>query len=265
MELVFTLRQSANQPDHEKKYPKRQEVRIAVMLFQDGSTASSDDEISPLLVIPGTAAAPMLPKVERLNGSDLWSYNVSLIVGDLFNAPKEDGNMSKMGDPLESRPNKCLLLVVTAKPRFGKNRMKDTFFDGVFMLQQARVIQPAPLSEYKTQVDISWEDHAAYPRQVTVRPAITLKMGEPTHLFLKDRQQLYLNITVHSSSVLGPDDEVIWEAKLRSGSKQELARFPLAPIELRTSTASSRISDINLYDLTKQSPESLQLHVYYLL
>lgn len=256
-DVVFALRQSTRDSDAGGKYPERLEVRIPVVLSQERSPTGGSEEIKPLLIIPGTAEAPVLPKVEGLNGSSLWSYKTSLVVGSLFNPPQDGANK---GDALQAYPNKSLLLVITAQPRFGKGRMKDAFFDGSFMLHQARVVQPAYEAPYATQFDISWEKNVAYPRQVIVERGVMLKMGEPSYLEIFNREKVCLNLTVHASSLLGPSQKIIWEAEMRTATEQLSERLSLSPGDLCQFTTSSQRHDHNFQHLAKKGPLSVRLY-----
>ncbi|TFB01708.1 hypothetical protein CCMA1212_006416 [Trichoderma ghanense] len=257
MDLIFALRQSPRDSDAGGKYPERLEVRIPVALSQERTPSGGNEEVKPLLIIPGTAEAPVLPKVEGLNGSSLWAHKTSLVVGSLFHPPPDGANR---GDELQAYANKCLLLVITAQPRFGKGRMKDASFDGSFMLHQARVVQPAPAAPYTTQIDISWEKNVAYPRQVIVERGVMLKIGEPSYLEIFNREKVCLNLTVHTSSVLRPDDRVIWEAEMRTASEQLSERFSLSPGDLCQFTTSSQKHDYNFQEWAKKGPVTVRLY-----
>ncbi|PTB63055.1 hypothetical protein BBK36DRAFT_1127295 [Trichoderma citrinoviride] len=256
-DLVFALRQSSKDSDSGGKYPERLEVRIPVVLSQERAPSGGSDEIKPLLIIPGTAEAPVLPKVEGLNGSGLWSYKTSLVVGSLF-CPPADG--AKKGDGLQACPNKCLLLVITAQPRFGKGRMKDAFFDGSFMLHQGRVIQPDNAAPYATQFDVSWEQNVAYPRQVIVERGVMLKIGEPSYLEIFNREKVCLNLTMHTSSVLGPDDKVKWEVEMRTATEKIPMTFSLSPGDLCQVTTDNQKNDYNFQELANKGPVTVQLY-----
>ncbi|KAL7806055.1 hypothetical protein V8C26DRAFT_417005 [Trichoderma gracile] len=256
-DVVFALRQSKRDSDAGGKYPERLEVRIPVVLSQERTTSGGSEEFKPLLIIPGTAEAPVLPKVEELNGSGLWSYKTSLVVGSLFCPPSDGANK---GDALQAYPNKCLLLVITAQPRFGKGRMKDALFDGSFMLHQARVVQPAYATPYATQFDISWEKDVAYPRQIIVERGIMLKIGEPSYLEIFNRENVCLNLTVHTSSVLGPTDKVIWEAEMRTATEQRSERLALSPGDLCQFTTGNQKHDYNFQEWASKGPVTVRLY-----
>ncbi|KAK1243295.1 hypothetical protein MKX07_003923 [Trichoderma sp. CBMAI-0711] len=256
-DVVFALRQSPRDSDAGGKYPERLEVRIPVVLSQERTTSGGSEEFKPLLIIPGTAEAPVLPKVEGLNGSGLWSYKTSLVVGSLFSPPRDGANK---GDALQAYPDKCLLLVITAQPRFGKGRMKDALFDGSFMLHQARVVQPACATPYATQFDISWEKDVVYPRQVIVERGIMLKIGDPSYLEIFNREKVCLNLTVHTSSVLGTTDKVFWEAEMRTATEQLSVGFALSPGDLCQFTTSNQKHDYNFREWASKGPVTVRLY-----
>lgn len=132
-----------------------------------------DGGSQPVLRLPGTPAAPVLPKVESLNPGGLFSYSVRLVVGNLYpleQPPPPDGTELK---PL---PAQVLVLVVTMTPRFAPNKMQRLYFEGSLLLRRVEAVLPAMQNGSRSaQIDIwtagnvgtSGGDTAALP---TVQP-----------------------------------------------------------------------------------------------
>ncbi|KAK3376174.1 hypothetical protein B0T24DRAFT_699394 [Lasiosphaeria ovina] len=250
MDLVFSLKQMQEVDNKEYDYPERLEVRIPVTLASTNSVdfageVGVDKAPTPLLMIPGSAAAPVFPAIEGLNlsRSPLWTYCCRLVLGGLYKAPEEgkdvEGNFGPViGSPAPLYPGASLLLVVTAWPRFGRIKMKNLAFDASFMMRQVNVNNPAR-TVFDTQFDVSWKDGAVYSRRVTVRPAITLKITEPMQV-KTSALGWQLQLSVKSSSLLGPDEEAIWYAKLLNG---DTATGRLPPDALRKSTSSTHLAE----------------------
>jgi hypothetical protein len=178
LDLVFSLRCTESETDMKNVYPDRLEVRIPVALGSDAYPSNTHKGANALLMIPGTAAAPVLPIVEGLNGSGLWSYHARLVVGGLYvpdKPPKALGMVSL--DPVQS-----VLLVVSITPKFARNKMRDLFFDASFMLR--RVTTARPSAQFlDTQFDVCWSQdgglETVFTKPIRVRNAITVRILGP--------------------------------------------------------------------------------------
>lgn len=201
LDLVFSLKYVEDSSTY-RVYPRELQVRIPVSFGSDDNNASNP----PLLRLRGTPAAPVLPKVEGLNPSALFSYSVRLAVGNMY--PLSEPS-PPVGTVLELLPTDVLLLIVTIRPRFSRGKMQSYLFDGSFLLRQVQAVLPeAKDGSRPVQVDI-WNDSNeggkqttttttyVQPKRIYVRRATTVTIAEPTFYSL-DQAKLFLAAKVSS-------------------------------------------------------------------
>ncbi|KAF5540892.1 hypothetical protein FNAPI_10413 [Fusarium napiforme] len=179
LDMVFSLRCTAAEAKMKGVYPNLLEVHIPVALSSNTYPTNTHIEARGLLTIPGTMANPTLPVVEGLNSSGLWSYSTRLVVGRLY-------AYDKMLEPHSRVPLQTVqstMLVVSMIPKFDKDKMRDAFFDGSFILRRVSVIRPGS-GLRDAQFDIHWHRdkslQTVFPKLLRVRNAITIRIVEPT-------------------------------------------------------------------------------------
>ncbi|KAK0713175.1 hypothetical protein B0T26DRAFT_753314 [Lasiosphaeria miniovina] len=223
IDLIFSLAFSQADTSIQGKHPTSLEVRIPIA-FATAVQPAQSGSIAAMLLLPGSAAAPTLPRVESLNSNAQWIYTTHVVLGSLYELPEPP---PAVGAPLnlkkqttEAQPT--TMLVVTLTPRFATGHMKDRFFDGSLILRRVLIARPDKWADSaQTQFDVRWtmpgeRTPRAQPQKALLRRAVTVVLDHSGTYYNLDDDSVRVKAAV-ATGLAALQAELVLTAQPRAG------------------------------------------------
>lgn len=141
VDVVFELRDPLNEPPPLNTGPLRLEVRIPVTLENGDQPQGVNSTLATLISIPGTAAAPNLPRVRPVNRGQRWKYSTKLVLGRMYPATEKQGVYfdNIRIDPAPETDLQVLLVVTIFNLLMDKMNDPEIAMDATFVLESVKL------------------------------------------------------------------------------------------------------------------------------
>ncbi|KAF2147999.1 hypothetical protein K461DRAFT_316429 [Myriangium duriaei CBS 260.36] len=239
-DLVFTLRDPLSDGQPYNTLPQVVEIRIPVIFDTKDTPTGVTGSTTPLLVVPGTANNPTLPKIQGLAPGSRWMFSASLVLDSLFPVYDPTKYANQQVSPQDRTQNLSVVLVITITPRMDLSKLQGqgVQFDGSFMLRNVNLVQSSTnQTTTSALINTAWITSAAsvvQAIQMTVQSGLYLSWDLDTASYDLDKEQITMDVTI--SQPLNTQTQQLVQLFVQSGQNSAVQSNPLRPGDLATST-----------------------------